>query len=286
MPSPDDPTAFAKRGNIAEANGISFERSNSIDVVFIGDSEAYASFSPLQMWREHGFTSYVCATSSQQIPYSLSVLRWATSSQRPQVVVIETNMVYRPTTIEYALSQVFRELFPIFEFHDRWKSLLRPSEEGGERATKLSATKGFATADSSRPADARGHMAKDDQIAEIPLKNEQYLRLIISHCRRIGATPILVSTPSTVNWNTARHNGIASFAKEAEVDYVDLNVAPTKVSIDWTVDTHDAGDHMNASGAKKVSGFMGAYLSKTYDLVDRRGDAKYQAWNEASARSK
>lgn len=44
MPSPGDPTAFRKRGNVAGANSVLLERSNSIDVLFIGDSEAYASY--------------------------------------------------------------------------------------------------------------------------------------------------------------------------------------------------------------------------------------------------
>lgn len=285
MPALDDPTAYEKRDNIAASNGILSERSNSIDVLFVGDSEAYSSFSPLQMWSEHGFTSYVCATAGQLMPYSYSILHRVTASQQPRVVVIETNMVYRPTSIEFALCRVFQDLFPVFEFHNRWKILFKPSSEGKQSTVAPSATKGFLTTAASKPAKVTGYMAASDQVAKIPIRNEQYLRLMIDHCRRIGAVPLLVSTPSTVNWNTARHNGIASFAEEAKVAYVDLNVAPTKVPIDWDTDTHDAGDHLNLSGAKKVSEYLGAYLSKTYDLVDRRGDASYKAWNEACSSS-
>ena len=51
-------------GQVSEAaNGIFGEPGRSLDAIFIGDSEAYSSFSPLQMWEEHGFTSYVSATS-------------------------------------------------------------------------------------------------------------------------------------------------------------------------------------------------------------------------------
>ena len=50
-------------GQVSEAaNGIFGEPGHSLDAIFIGDSEAYSSFSPLQMWEEHGFTSYVSAT--------------------------------------------------------------------------------------------------------------------------------------------------------------------------------------------------------------------------------
>lgn len=285
MPSRGGSAAFEKKGNVAETNGIFLERDNSIDVLFVGDSEAYTSFAPLQMWSEYGFTSYVCATAGQQMPYSLSILRRATASQRPRVVVIETDLVYRPTTIEFALCRAFQDLFPIFEFHDQWKNLLKSSAEGQRSVAELGATKGFVTTAASKPADASSHMAEGNRAAKIPFKNKQYLWLMIDYCKHMGAMPLLVSTPSTVNWNTARHNGIASFAKEVGVAYIDLNVAPTKVAIDWATDTRDAGDHMNVSGAKKVSKYMGAYLSKAYGLADRRGDASYQAWNDACARS-
>ena len=85
-------------------------------------------------------------------------------------------------------------------------------------------------------------------------------------------------------WNTARHNGIAAFAEGVGVDYIDLNVEPTKVAIDWQADTRDAGDHMNLSGAMKVSSFIGKYLSDAYSLPSHKQDEAYRSWNEAFAR--
>ena len=48
------------------AYGFLAEPENSLDVLFLGDSEGYRAFVPLQMWEEYGFTSFVCNTSSQQ----------------------------------------------------------------------------------------------------------------------------------------------------------------------------------------------------------------------------
>ncbi len=68
------------------------------------------------------------------------------------------------------------------------------------------------------------------------------------------------------------------------MDYIDLNVEPTKVAIDWQADTRDAGDHMNLSGAMKVSSFIGKYLSDAYSLPSHKQDEAYRSWNEAFAR--
>lgn len=267
-----------------EANGILGEPENTIDVLFVGDSEAYSAFSPMQMWSEQGFTSYVCATSQQQLPYGNTLLHRATQNQKPKVVVIETNTIFAPFSADEAALRTAQDLLPVFEYHDRWKSVTAADATGEPEATWTDDLKGFYINKDVQPADAAGHMAPSSEVQQIPDLNRRYLQVMIDYCREIGATPVLVSTPSTVCWNTARHNGIAEFAKNAGVDYIDLNVEPTKISIDWQTDTRDAGDHMNLSGAVKVSGFIGKYLSETYDLPDHRTDKAYHLWNEAFTR--
>lgn len=267
-----------------EANGILGEPENTIDVLFIGDSEAYSAFSPMQMWSERGFTSYVCATSQQQLPYGNTLLHRATQNQKPKVVVIETNTIFAPFSAGEAALRTAQDLLPVLEYHDRWKTITAADVISEPEATWTDDLKGFYVNKDVQPADATGHMAPSGEAQQIPELNRRYLEAMVNHCREIGATPLLVSTPSTVCWNTARHNGIAEFAKNAGVDYIDLNVEPTKVSIDWQTDTRDAGDHMNLSGAMKVSSFIGKYLSEFYDLPDHRTDEAYRSWNEAFTR--
>lgn len=76
-----------------EANGILGEKENTIDVLFLGDSEAYCSFSPMEMYNEYGFTSYVCATGAQRLYYTYDFFMKAFKNQKPKVVVLETNTI-------------------------------------------------------------------------------------------------------------------------------------------------------------------------------------------------
>ena len=77
----------------SSANGILAEPAGTIDVIIVGDSEAYCTFIPLQMWNDYGITSYVCGTPKQTLDYSEDFLRKAFKSQKPKVVVLETNSV-------------------------------------------------------------------------------------------------------------------------------------------------------------------------------------------------
>ena len=55
-----------------------------------------------------------------------------------------------------------------------------------------------------------------------------------------------------------------------------------EVNIDWANETKDDGDHLNHSGAKKVSAYIGKYLHETGLLTDKRNDNNYKSWNKAN----
>ena len=63
-----------------------------------------------------------------------------------------------------------------------------------------------------------------------------------------------------------------------------MNMVDSKVDIDWNKDTRDAGDHLNYSGAVKVTKSLGEYINKNYDLPDNRNNPEYVKWNESLTR--
>ena len=267
--------------NDAMVYGILAEPEDSIDVIFLGDSEAYSSFSPVQIWGESGFTSYTCGTSAQRICYGNSILRRVTRNQHPRLVVIETNELFRKFSISSALMQTAEDAFPVFEYHDRWKRLVPEDFTFKYQTTTKDPLKGYIAKFGAVAAKNVDYMYSDDEEVEyIPRLNKWYLNGMIDYCRSIGARPILMSTPSTVNWNSKRHNAVQQFADEKGVDYVDMNEGDTKVDIDWETETADGGDHVNNLGAWKVSEFVAGYLSEHYELPDRRGDEAYASWDE------
>lgn len=245
-----------------EAHGYLGEPEDTVDVLFLGDSEAYSSFSPLQLWAERGITSYVAATSGQRLCYTRTLLLDALGRQSPQVVVLETNCLFRSFSVGEALVRAAQDALPVLEYHDRWKSLRPEDVLGTVRATWTDEVRGFVGKEGAVPADASSHMAPSDEVAGLPWLSRVYLDDIARTCERAGARLVLVSTPSTRNWSTARHNRMERVASELGVDYVDLNVGKDRVEIDWSRDTYDGGDHLNVDGARKVTSAVGALLAR------------------------
>lgn len=265
----------------AQANGILGEKENTIDVLVLGDSESYSAITPMQIWKDAGYTAYVCGTSAQPLNYTSVLLHRAFEKQQPKVVILETNAIYRKISSNQAVGTELANYFSVFQYHNRWKSLGLHDFTGKAKFTWTDDYKGYRYRTKVDPARQKEYMKPTDKVAEIPALNIQYVREIKQFCDENGSRLVLVSTPSTVNWNFQRHNGIQKLANDIGCEYIDLNLMNDRIQIDWSKDTRDKGDHLNHFGAVKVSRFLSEYLKETGLLTDHREDPAYAKWNDS-----
>lgn len=265
----------------AQANGILGEKENTIDVLVLGDSESYSAINPMQIWKDAGYTAYVCGTSAQPLNYTSVLLHRAFEKQQPKVVILETNAIYRKISSNQAVGTELANYFSVFQYHNRWKSLGLHDFTGKAKFTWTDDYKGYRYNTKVDPARQKEYMKPTDKVAEIPALNTQYVREMKQFCDENGSRLVLVSTPSTVNWNFQRHNGIQKLANDIGCEYIDLNLMNDRIQIDWSKDTRDKGDHLNHFGAVKVSRFLSEYLKETGLLTDHREDPAYAKWNDS-----
>lgn len=260
-------------------NGLLAEEDNTIDVLFYGDSEAYTTFSPMQMWDEKGFSSFVCATSSQYISLTESFVHQSLEHQKPKVIVLETYCFFRKMKADNSLITNIENTFSIIQYHNRWKNMLGLRLNDKQQYTWKDELKGFKVSKTVTKAKGGDYMKKSDKTTEIPKANIETVKRIVKYCNDRGTALLFVSTPSCKNWNYSKHTAVAELARQAGVCYLDLNMEKS-VDIDWRKDSLDGGDHLNFRGAKKVCSFLGEYLSNTYHLENKSDLAKYDEWNE------
>lgn len=261
------------------ANGIQGEPPNSIDVVVVGDSESYSSISPLLLWKDTGYTSYVCGSAKQYLSYSKTLLERAFETQSPKLVILETLCIYRKIPSKTVVMDEVSRYLPILRYHDRWKTVTKLDLGSSSDSSYTTPYKGYRYNGKVSAADTSSYMVEAKNAAQIPLINRLLVEQIQQMCEDHGAKLLLISTPSTVNWNYQKHNGIQALADELGLEYIDLNTMPQQVPIDWATDTYDRGDHLNHSGCIKVTEFLSKYLEGTKLFSDRRGDSQYASWN-------
>ena len=108
-----------------------------------------------------------------------------------------------------------------------------------------------------------------------------YLKELLSYCNKLGIEHVLLLQPphETQAADKSGLEQIESITKEYGYDFLDLST--DYESIAGIDDSHDFADfeHLNAYGAKKVTKYLGAYLTEHYDLPDRREDSAYAAWD-------
>ena len=264
----------------AAANAILDEEKNTIDVLFLGDSVAYFSVSPMQLWQEQGFTSYVCATSAQYLSFSEVLLKQAFQEQSPKVVVLEANAIYRTMNSDISTMTRLEGLFSVFKFHNRWKSIGKLIPFPLSSCSWTDDLKGYVYSTNIVQAVNDDYMAKTDTVLKIESSNENYVKAISDFCKEHDAELLLVNVPNAKNWCYEKHNGIQELADKYGITYIDLNLLNDELSIDWNSDTIDKGDHLNYNGAMKTTKYLGEYLKDRYLLPDHRNDDVYLNWSE------
>ena len=285
-------TDLVEGGMIAEY----YDEAKNHDVIFVGDCEVYANFSPLEMYRTSGITAYVRGTSQQLLWQSYYILKETFSYETPKVVVLNVNAMrydapvseaYNRLTIDemrwsaekvgIILSSMMEEenflsyVFPILRYHSRFDELT------AEDLTYLL---------SDRDNTWNGHLMNKTvtPVGTLPAKRNlgnydfsdicwEYLEKIRLLCEEKGTELVLIKAPSQYPyWYNEYDAQIRSYAETNGLKFYNFLDVVDTIGIDYETDTYDGGLHLNLSGAAKLSRYFAAILSEDCSLPDHRND--------------
>ena len=255
------------------------ENKNTIDVIGLGDSLVYSSFSPMQLWNDYGYTAYDCAGPAQTMQATYEYLEAALETQNPKIVLMESSVLYRNPKKQNWKNKVAAELkkyVPIAKYHDNWKKYLKD----GSRENWLDVYKGYKFITKVKGVDKLSdYMKKTSKSKKILPENIEYFDKIVKLCEKKNVKLVMISFPTRKAWDYSKHNAVDNLFKKYNLEFIDLNLID--LDIDWTTDTKDQGSHLNYIGAKKVTQYLGNYLESTELLESHKDDPNYKAWNKA-----
>lgn len=288
------------------------EPDNEFEILFFGSSNAYAAFSPLELWHETGVKSYVFATQQQPMWATYHYILEALKTQSPAVIVVDTQMMIQtgdyaePSVVHSYLDDLpfslnklalirvsaagadrLEYLLPIIRYHDRWEEL-KPYDFTLDRSSIRDMYKGYVLL----PGTGFVPTVYDAPVYDVLVnqKSLSYLLRIADLCDERGIELWLTETPS--NPDTDQQAVFAALKKELAGRGLytdDHNGMTDEIGLSPGTDFYDQ-HHLNARGAQKYTDWFAARLTERYpalktDPSDPLWTAEYKAYVNAVSAS-
>lgn len=275
----------------------------SVDVLFLGSSRVGMNLDLETLWKYYGISSYACWGSVQPFWNSYYFLKDATDSSRPKVVVLEVSAATysyeysddgRQYTNTYGLKTLLNKIqaVQVSAPQKRWGDLLLGYPIYHMRYSELVKADFVHYFWNNDAINYKGNsvrygvgdynledVSEITEIERLYSKEEDYLRKSIEYCQNERIPILLIATPNPARSGEQPYfNAVQEIADEYKVPFINFNLldAETGFTADdfWT-----DGHHLNTSGGRKISSYLGKYLMSKYMLLDHRGDENYKSWD-------
>ncbi|MEY8326751.1 SGNH/GDSL hydrolase family protein [Lachnospiraceae bacterium 54-11] len=274
-----------------------YEQAEDFDVLFMGTSHVLNAVYPMELWNDYGIVSYNFGGHGNYLPTTYWIMENALEYTNPKLMVIDCfflgqNEKMRDVDQQHisldripldkvkadGIRDVVEEekrldfIWKFSIYHNRWNELDREDFE-----KSVSREKG---------AESRIELTKEPDISEGAdirrLEEEttgvRYLRKMIEECRKRNVDVLLTYLPSpTIKEYQAEVNTVADIAAEYGINY--LNFCDLDM-LNYEADCADRVFHLNPSGARKVTDYLGNYMKEHYEIPDRRNNPAYDFWYE------
>lgn len=287
-----------------------FEQEEDFDVLFLGTSHVMNGIFPMELWRDYGIVSYNFGGRGNMIATSYWVMKNALDYTSPQLMVIDCYYLSEPDKFAPLFSRVHDDFdaFPlsktkiqtVYDLFDGKMEIEEIAEENKTisrncmeiiwnyaiyhtRWSELCEDDFQPKSNEEKGADSCIAVWEPKEIVKIPTASKMegdtvsvtYLKKIIEECQEQGIDVLLIYLPFAAGEKDQRDaNRVYDIAKEYDVNYInflDLDI------VKYETDYFDSG-HLNSSGSRKVTDYIGRYIEEHYDLSDRREDDSYHGW--------
>lgn len=290
-------------GSVVEGGMIEeyYHHPKDHDVVFVGDCEVYENFSPQVLWDDYGISSYIRGGAEQLIWQSYYLMEDTLRYEKPKAFVFNVlsmefneprkeeynrmtidGMAWSPAKVgairasatggEHFLDYVF----PILRYHSRWSDLTE--DDFNYFWSKPDVThQGFLMRCDVKAAE---NVPAAKPLADYTFGDNaySYLDKMRELCDRNDVQLILIKAPSLYPaWYPEWDQQIKDYAVKYDLHYYNFLEDTDEIGLDYSVDTYDAGLHLNLTGAEKLSKYFGNLLQTDCNIGSRRGDPALEA---------
>ena len=274
---------------------------DSIDVLFVGPSRVYCGVNTMQIYQDcQGTTSFDLCSSMQDVATSYYYIEEALKYQQPDYIVLDAYALcydafsneecykrslddMRWGSVKYQAIRDWQEhtdadesllnrLFPIIDFHDRWKDL--HAEDIMEQKYELN----FAGYCPSTDIEEQSTEGIADILGDVNItkSTEDYFKKIITLCQNNDIKLIMISVPD-ISWGENTQVQMAEYLSDYDMPYWDYNTEKKmgESGISEKTDYRNF-NHLNMYGSIKFSQILARDL-KDYGLAPNEHSNKTES---------
>lgn len=287
-----------------------FEQDADFDILFLGTSHMGYGVYPMELWNDYGIVSYNLGGHGNPLAITYWTLENALEYTSPRLVVVDcyllSNMVKTNSQFEsvhYSLDAFpnskikINAVFDLLDdkyadqtfwtdesenprtpmellwhysiYHNRWNDLGQNDFESPQTHEK-----GAEHVIAIVPSQKSEAISTETRMEEDTVSVE-YLRKIIEDCQSRGIDVLLTYLPFAMDeLHQNEANSVYDIAEYYEIDYINLFNTDF---INYETDYCDT-NHLNPSGARKLTDYLGQYITEHYDIPDQKSNELYAGW--------
>lgn len=300
--------------NRKNIDGFYAQKTDSLDMVYIGGSACYYFWEPLEAFQQHGFTSYNFAADAMPPQIIKYCIKEVLKTQTPELLVVDLrpfqygdtydeesqrmrylreaplrnvidNMKYSYNRFEAIKHCVPDEenkayyYFDLAKYHSLVTSIVNKENWKHILNEYPLESRGFSYLDSihSYEKEDYSHIKKEMPLADV--MDKMFIDLL-EYCKEEKLQVLFVVVPYTIpKQDQMKYNYMRQKIQEYGFDFLNANDYTTDMGLDFATDFAD-GVHVNLLGADKYTAFLGEYLSEKYNFEDKRSVLEYAEWRQ------
>ena len=278
---------------------------NSVDVLVVGTSLAYAGVNTNVLWQEYGIASYDLCSAEQPFWVSYYQIKEALKTQSPKIILLDAKpAIYtqdyskRGRTIlsTYGIRGLDNRIGAIMACvespQDAWDYILGlpqvhsnyskvtaddfqfPPDNGG----RGSSWKGYIESDEIE-SHQRPSVTWNSVKRNLNDREEKYARMIFELAQEEGIEMWLIGFPNPDYANDHMYyNALWAVAEEYGVEGINYNDPDMRYGLRYSSDFAD-WQHLNVKGSITLSRRLASDLKENVELPDHRGDPYYESYD-------
>ena len=284
------------------------QEEDTVDVLTIGTSLAYAGINTNVLWKEYGIAAYNLCSAEQPFWVSYYTLKEALKTQHPKLILLDAKpAIY---TRDYSKrGRTILSTFGIRDLRNRIDAILACVETPGDAKSyilglpevhsnykKLEAKDFVFPPDNGGRGDSwKGYIESDviekhekpsvvwnNTRRNMNEREEEYARKIFALAQEENIPMLLIGLPNPDYANDHMYyNTLWQIASEYGIERVNYNDPSIRFGLRYSSDFAD-WQHLNVKGSVTFSRKLGTDLREWFGIPDRRGDPRYESWEECA----